>query len=94
MEACHEDDDSTNDALSNLRWDTHKANSADAVRNGRTPHGERNGMSKLTPDQIRLIRADHAAGGLSYERLAAKHQLGIATVFGIVKRSAWKHVSD
>jgi len=33
--ACHADDDPANNRLSNLRWDTHAANFADALRNGR-----------------------------------------------------------
>lgn len=35
LEACHWDDNPTNNALSNLRWDTPEANRADAVRNNR-----------------------------------------------------------
>lgn len=35
QEACHWDDDPSNNALSNLRWDTRSANKKDAVRNGR-----------------------------------------------------------
>jgi hypothetical protein len=34
LEGCHWDDDSENNHLSNLRWDTHSANGRDAVRNG------------------------------------------------------------
>jgi hypothetical protein len=34
MEGCHRDDDKTNNALPNLRWDTRLANVQDAVRNG------------------------------------------------------------
>lgn len=34
-EACHWDDNTTNNHLSNLRWDTHSANMQDCVRNGR-----------------------------------------------------------
>lgn len=39
MSACHGDDDATNNTLGNLRWDTHDANMADKVRNGRTRNG-------------------------------------------------------
>lgn len=35
LEACHYDDDKSNNVLSNLRYDTRKANAADAVRNGK-----------------------------------------------------------
>ncbi|MDM3894746.1 NUMOD4 motif-containing HNH endonuclease [Mycobacterium intracellulare] len=34
MEGCHWDDDKKNNALTNLRWDTHSANELDKVRNG------------------------------------------------------------
>ena len=34
MECCHEDGVRTNNRLSNLRWDTRKANHADAIRHG------------------------------------------------------------
>lgn len=34
QEACHYDDDSSNNRLSNLRWDTHPANEEDKKRNG------------------------------------------------------------
>lgn len=33
-ECCHADDDSSNNHLYNLRWDTHSANHHDLVRNG------------------------------------------------------------
>jgi hypothetical protein len=35
MEACHRDDVPANNHLSNLRWDTHRANLREASRNGR-----------------------------------------------------------
>lgn len=35
MECCHWDDDGSNAHLTNLRWDTRRANMADALRNGR-----------------------------------------------------------
>lgn len=34
MEACHNDGDGTNNKLSNLRWDTHKANIQDSISHG------------------------------------------------------------
>lgn len=35
MEGCHNDDDTQNNHLSNLRWDTRSANEIDAFRNGK-----------------------------------------------------------
>lgn len=33
--ACHADDNKADNSLANLRWDTHSANAADRVRNGK-----------------------------------------------------------
>jgi hypothetical protein len=41
MECCHADGDKTNNALSNLRWDTKRANELDAIRAGRRPDPNR-----------------------------------------------------
>ena len=57
-EGCHNDGDPTNNALSNLRWDTSKNNHADKIRHGTTNRGERCGSSKLTLEQVRTIRTD------------------------------------
>lgn len=38
MEACHNDGDPTNNAVSNLRWDTKSANAQDRRRHGRDHH--------------------------------------------------------
>lgn len=60
MECCHGDGDKTNNALSNLRWDTKKANELDAVRIGKRPDPDRTHCSaghELTPDNLYFIRA-------------------------------------
>lgn len=59
---CHRDDNPTNNALSNLRWDTHAGNAADAVRNGRRPKGESAASAKLTAAQVREVRRRFASG--------------------------------
>lgn len=41
MEACHNDGDSTNNTLANLRWDTRSANSLDRVRHGTHPEARK-----------------------------------------------------
>lgn len=38
LEACHNDGDATNNTVDNLRWDTRKANAADALRHGTFRH--------------------------------------------------------
>ncbi len=63
LQACHWDGDPSNNALSNLRWDTPKANQADSARHGtkQTPPINRRGMCKrswLNEDDVRCIRAE------------------------------------
>lgn len=41
MECCHNDDNSYNNVLSNLRWDTRRANLLDRFRNGRITYSGR-----------------------------------------------------
>jgi hypothetical protein len=54
--ACHNDGTRTNNALSNLRWDSYSGNEADKVRHGTSQRGERNHVAKLTRDDVRDIR--------------------------------------
>lgn len=53
----HLDDDRQNYRLDNLSWGTQEDNTRDAIRNGRTPRGERNGNSKLSDFDRWFIRA-------------------------------------
>jgi len=41
LECCHEDDEPTNNCLSNLRWDTKSENQKDSYRHGRKGHGQK-----------------------------------------------------
>ena len=68
MECCHNDGDHTNNNLSNLRWDTHKANMADANRHGTTARGDRHG-ARLHPERV-------ASGDRHYTRLRPGAQRG------------------
>jgi hypothetical protein len=90
MECCHRDDDPFNNALSNLRWDTHRANIAQRDGRNRQARGERSGVAKLTEDLVRRIRSDHAAG---IRGLARKYGINPSTIRNVVHRYAWKHVA-
>lgn len=61
MECCHNDGDPANNTLSNLRWDTKKANEFDAVRVGKRPDPNRThclkGGHELTPDNVYFLAA-------------------------------------
>ena len=86
--SCHGDDDSSNNALSNLRWDTQAKNMQDAIRNGKTTRGERNGMTQLTDVQARLIRESPA----SVAQLAKRFAVSRDTVENLKRGHTFKHV--
>lgn len=61
LEGRHFDGDGTNNRLDNLRWDTHRANHVDTVRQGRfiphpQPFGEEHPNAKLSNAQVAEIR--------------------------------------
>jgi hypothetical protein len=56
-DACHNDGRRTNNALTNLRWDTRSGNMADRDSHGTRPYGRRL-CDKLTRQEVDLIRGD------------------------------------
>ena len=75
MEACHDDGNTFNAALSNLRWDTPINNALDKRRHGTIRSGERHPNSKLTQAQVNDIRVAHGS------------QSSIAAAFGITQQT-------
>jgi hypothetical protein len=63
MECCHDDGNRTNNQLSNLRWDTPKANCADRVRHGTAPCGPRNPNAKVFEADAAELRRIKSEGG-------------------------------
>lgn len=105
MQCCHNDGSRNNNALSNLRWDTHRANIADKFRHGTHVRGERNPMAKITEETARLILdryrvalSNAKASGLSRVRpgtlaaLAREAATTYATVLNIIYGRRWQHV--
>lgn len=93
FEGCHRDGERGNNALSNLRWDTHAENVADNERNGKKVFGEKHGCAKLCEADIPVIRAEYAKGGTTYRQIGASRGLPPETIFKIVQRKSWKHVA-
>lgn len=56
MQAAHLDSVRDNNLPSNLKWKTRTENVADKIAAGTTNDGERNGMAKLTLEQVLAIR--------------------------------------
>lgn len=82
MEACHADDDPSNNRLSNLRWDTRRGNLLDRYReSGRV----------LTPVQVIEIKSKIAAG-ITPKDIAAEYGVTTTLVRRIKRGLCWSHV--
>lgn len=87
MEGCHNDGNSINNHISNLRWDTPKNNHADKIKHGTTNRGERCGTAKLTLEQVRAIRKDDRL-----QRIIAKeYQVQQSLISRIKNGVRWQH---
>jgi len=71
---------------------TNADNVADMINKGRGRHGEQQRLAKLTEAQVRAMRSEYAAGGISQPALAKRYAIGLSTVQDILRRRSWKHV--
>jgi hypothetical protein len=83
MEACHKDNNKSNNTLYNLEWGTKSKNQQDRIRHGTTARGERHKKHKLTKEQVLQI--------LELLQNKMPHRK-IAKMFS-VSRSAIDHIS-
>ncbi|MGZ4574767.1 MAG: NUMOD4 motif-containing HNH endonuclease [Mycobacteriaceae bacterium] len=49
LEVCHNDGDCANNSVGNLRWDTHQANTLDAIKHGANPNTRKTRCPKGHP---------------------------------------------
>jgi len=71
MDACHNDGDKSNNCVSNLRWDTRKANVADCLRHGRHSclrRGNEHNSNILLEHEVELAK-DLYHQGVSFAEL-------------------------
>lgn len=78
----------TDNRLCNLAWGTPKENDQDRRRHGTFIEGERHGASKLTEQDIRLIRAADA----SQASIARRFKVSQSLISMIKSRQRWAHV--
>ena len=93
-EGCHfPDDDPSNSATWNLRWDTPKNNHADRVLCGTSNRGERCGAAKFKEPDILRIRRLYKQG-MKQREIGAIYGIHQAAVSTIVRRINWKHLPE
>ncbi len=55
--------------------------------------GANHPFASVTDDVVRAVKADYAAGGITYRELAAKYGISRTTVSRIVRGQIWKHIT-
>jgi len=83
MVACHWDNDTTNNSLANLRWDTQKANMSDKKRHGT--------YGKLGEDVVREI-FQLREQGLKQREIAEHFGIDRNTVLRVLRGRKWSHL--
>lgn len=90
----HIDGNKLNNSIDNLEWVTHKENMRHAFRTGLANNsGVKNGMSKLSEEQVVRIKFLLSEGKLSQQKIA--EQIGgisRSAVMNIKNRNQWRHI--
>lgn len=86
MEACHNDGNPANNRLENLRWDTPRSNSLDAIKHGV------NRAQKLREDDIPAIWARLVAGE-TIGSIAVNYNVSTGPITAIKSGVHWSHIT-
>lgn len=91
MECCHNDGDSKNNRVDNLRWDTRTSNMADTIAHGTRQRGVRHYRTDLTNQDIRSIRDLYRCGMVQRE-IGERFGISQGAVSLIISGRRWGHV--
>jgi len=86
-EVNHIDEDKTNNRVDNLEWCTRQYNNSYGTKR---PIGERNGMAKLTSDDVKEIRKRRARGEM-LKTIAEDFGISVNHVCNLAKGRKWSH---
>lgn len=92
LETRHLDGDGTNNRLDNLEYSTHQINVADRTRHGTEGIGGCNAAAIFGETDVREMRQAHE-GGESITSIATRLGAKYGTVWLIVRRKNWRHVT-
>lgn len=91
MWALHNDGNPANNNISNLRWDTARANSMDRFRHGTASIGSKCWNAKLDENKVSSIRELHESG-VNRNDIATQFGISKDYVNVIVRRKTWNHL--
>ena len=91
-EVAHEDGNSHNNNLSNLKYKTHAENVADAVKHGNLMQGENHYRTPLTAENVREIRWLYSFD-FSQQKIADYYGIARESVRAIVNNKTWRSVN-
>lgn len=97
IDCCHGDLGTSSDAVSNLRWDSHRANMQDAVASGRfhgrnTLKGVACYQAKMDVNDVRAIRAEPSFYGIN-KMLAFAFGVSVSSIKEIRAETNYKSVA-
>lgn len=91
LEPNHKDGNKRNNSASNLEWMTRPNNQRHAADIGLKPHGERSHLSKLTIQQVRLIRELGKSGSISQQKIGEQFGISQTHVGRILRGTKWRN---
>ena len=94
LQVCHKCDNPKCVNPAHLWLGTHTDNMRDMETKGRgnQAKGEKQGLAKLTEQQIREIREKYQKGNTSQYKLADEYGVHQATIYRIITHTTWKHL--
>lgn len=93
MECRHLDGNPANNSLDNLTWGTCSENHGDSIAHGTFPYGEKNGRSKLTSQDVRLVVYCWKTKLLSQREIAKIFDVSQRLIWNILHGLTWKHIT-
>lgn len=88
----HLDGNKANPRLANLAYGTYEENAADRIAHTGGNRGSLHGLSKLTEEDVRSIRARYKPWQVTMKMLAGEYGVTPDCIKRIVTGTAWKHL--